>query len=86
MTYTEALNELDETFIGDLKLKIVLTQALLKQIQKKPLINVDEYFKTRVVSFSCPNSHCNNNNLGNNEFRFGCCEVCGQALDWSDIE
>ena len=84
MTPEEALNKLDETFIGDLELKIVLTKALLKQIPKRPIPNIDNYTKSRVVSFSCPNPHCDNNNLGNNEYRFDCCEVCGQKLNWEE--
>lgn len=82
MTYEEALNKLDETFLGDLEWKTVLSKALEKQIPKKPMINVDEYFRTRIVSFSCPNPNCDNDNLGNNEHRFDCCEKCGQKLDW----
>lgn len=35
MTYEEALKTLDETFIGNLELKIVLSNALEKQIPKK---------------------------------------------------
>ena len=85
MTYEEALNKLYETFLGDLKWKTMLSKALEKQIPKRPIINVDKYFKKRVVSFSCPNPKCINDNLGNNEHHFACCEVCGQALDWSDL-
>ncbi len=82
MTPEEALDRLDKTFIGDLEFKIVLSKALEKQIPKKPIANVDEYEKTRVVSYSCPNPNCDNENLGNNEYQFECCEVCGQKLDW----
>jgi hypothetical protein len=83
LTYEEALSKLDKTFIGNLEWKIMLSKALEKQIPKRPMINVDELFSTRVVSFSCPNHNCTNDNLGNNKYRFDCCEVCGQRLDWS---
>ena len=85
MTPEEALDKLDETLIGDLELKIVLSKALEKQIPKRPMPIVDNYMRKRVVSFSCPNPNCNNNSLGGNEYQFDCCEVCGQKLDWSDI-
>ena len=85
MTYEEALNKLYETFLGDLKWKAMLSKALEKQIPKRPIINVDKYFKKRVVSFSCPNPNCINDNLGNNKHPFTCCENCGQALDWSGL-
>lgn len=57
--------------------------ALEKQIPKKPLPE-REVRSGRIVSFTCPN--CNHTDLGNNEYRFSCCENCGQALDWSDSE
>ena len=80
MTYKEALNKLDENFIGNLELKAVLSKALEKQIPKKPKPKIDLLWD-RVVSWSCPT--CSNGCLGNNEFKFNCCEDCGQALDWS---
>ena len=83
MTYEEALNKLDETFTGDLELKIMLSKALEKQIPQRPMGNVAAIFSTRIVSFSCPNHNCTKDNLGNNKYRFDCCEVCGQKLDWS---
>lgn len=57
--------------------------ALEKQIPKKPL-PIRDVRSGRIVSFTCPN--CNHTDLGNNEYRFNCCEDCGQALDWSDTE
>lgn len=82
MTPEQALDKLDKTLIGDLEFKIVLSKALEKQTAKRPLINVDKYFKTRIVSFSCPNPDCDNTCLGENEYQFDCCENCGQKLDW----
>ena len=35
-----------------------------------------------VANFSCPN--CGAPDLGNNEYRFDCCENCGQKLDWEE--
>ena len=55
--------------------------ALEKQIPKKPL-PVREVRSGRIISFTCPN--CNHTDLGNNEYRFCCCECCGQALDWGE--
>ena len=81
MTPKEALNKLDETMIGDLELKIALTKALEKQIAKKPIPLIGRYTR-RIISFMCPNSDCNAEDLGNNEYRFDVCECCGQALDW----
>ena len=73
MTYAEALKTLDETFIGNLELKIVLSNALEKQIPKNPDLDDGVYcpcclheFKVYSATRYCPN--------------------CGQAIDWSDTE
>ena len=81
MTPEKALSKLDETFIGDLELKIFLTKALELQIPKEPIPKIDKLWD-RVVSWTCPT--CGNGCLGNNEFKFDCCEDCGQKLDWSN--
>lgn len=86
MTPEQALDKLDKTVIGDLEWKIALSKALEKQIAKRPIPNVDKYTQTIIVSFSCPNPNCDNNDLGNNEYRFDCCEVCGQKLEWGAID
>ena len=57
-------------------------QALEKQIPKKPIPQKDKIMG-HIVSFTCPN--CGGEDLGNNEYRFECCENCGQALDWGDM-
>lgn len=78
MTYEQALNKLDETLIGDLELKVILSKALEKQIEKKPKIINPKY--TRNFIFGCPN--CNEFVCFNQK----CCAYCGQALDWSGVE
>lgn len=72
MTYEESLKTLDETVIGNIELKIVLSNALEKQIPKKPDLDGGIYcclheFKENYDTTSyCPN--------------------CGQAIDWSDTK
>ncbi len=83
MNYEEVLDKLDKTFIGDLEFKIALTKAVEKQIKKQPLPQIDMRFG-RVVSYKCPN--CKSDFLGQNEYKFECCENCGQALDWGIVE
>ena len=73
MTPQEALKILDETVIGNLELKVVLSAALEKQIPKK----VEEYLTS---SFCCPVCTAVLS-------RYSIyCSKCGQALDWSDSE
>ena len=82
MTPEEALRNLNKILLGDLEFKIVLSKALEKQIPKKPIPNLDIFTNTIVISFSCPNPNCDNEDLGFNKHRFDCCENCGQKLDW----
>ena len=83
MTYEQALDKLDKTFLGDLEWKAVLSKALEKQIKEKPMpIIVRIGRKEKLVSYKCPS--CENNSLGNCEFHFDYCEICGKKLDWSD--
>ena len=86
MTYEEALKALDERFIGNLELKIVLSNALEKQIPKKPTD-----ICTPVVTWGrCPICKGELNKLGgrpNRVFKSDAfCHDCGQALDWSDTK
>jgi hypothetical protein len=74
MTYEEALKTLDETFIGNLELKIVLSNALEKQIPKKPDLDGGIY---------CP---CCLHEFKENYDTTSYCPNCGQAIDWSDTE
>lgn len=74
MTYEEALKTLDETVIGNLELKIVLSNSLEKQIPKKPDLDGGVY---------CP---CCLHEFKANYDETRCCPNCGQALDWSDTE
>ena len=74
MTYEEALKTLDETVIGNLELKIVLSNALEKQIPKKPDLDGGVY---------CP---CCLHEFKENYDETRYCPNCGQALDWSDTE
>ena len=76
MTPEKALNKLDETFIGDLKLKIVLTNALLKQMPKEPITLGDKTIRNFV--FGCPN--CKQFTGYKQEY----CAYCGQKLDWEE--
>ena len=74
MTYEEALKTLDETFIGNLELKIVLSNALEKQIPKKPDLDGGIY---------CP---CCLHEFKENYDTTSYCPNCGQAIDWSDTK
>lgn len=74
MTPKEALNTLDETVIGNLELKVVLSKALEKQIPKKPIYEIEELFRI------CPNC------AFPLPLHFKFCNECGQALDWGDCE
>ena len=74
MTYEEALKTLDETFIGNLELKIVLSNALEKQIPKKLDLDGGVY---------CP---CCLHGFKANYNTTSSCPNCGQAIDWSDTE
>jgi hypothetical protein len=87
MTPQKALNRLDETVTGNLEWKIVLSNALEKQIPKKVEIEVFEDIdedtgKPYTMMFKkC--SACGEH-IGLKAHRF--CAYCGQALDWSDTE
>lgn len=74
MTYEEALKTLDETVIGNIELKIVLSNALEKQIPKKPDLDGGIY---------CP---CCLHEFKENYDTTSYCPNCGQAIDWSDVE
>lgn len=74
MTYEEALKTLDETVIGNLELKIVLSNALEKQIPKKPDLDGGIY---------CP---CCLHEFKENYDTTSYCPNCGQAIDWSDTK
>jgi hypothetical protein len=72
MTPQKALNRLDETVTGNLEWKIVLSNALEKQIPKKP-----KERQGTTYSF-CP--CCDSNNI------YEYCGDCGQKIDWSDTK
>ena len=74
MTYEESLKTLDETVIGNIELKIVLSNALEKQIPKKPDLDGGIY---------CP---CCLHEFKENYDTTSYCPNCGQAIDWSDVE
>ena len=57
-------------------------KALEKQIPKKPIPSYG--INNTINSYKCPT--CDNNYLGGGEYRYDCCEDCGQKLDWSDEE
>lgn len=74
MTYEESLKTLDETVIGNIELKIVLSNALEKQIPKKPDLDGGIY---------CP---CCLHEFKENYDTTSYCPNCGQAIDWSDTK
>lgn len=78
MTCEEALKTLDETVIGNLELKIVLSNALEKQIPKKPKECGEDWF----VCPKCETSIVSLDELETHKF----CLNCGQEIDWSDTE
>lgn len=55
-------------------------EALEKQIAKKPIPKYGMY--NTINRYKCPT--CDNDYLGGGEYRYPCCEDCGQKLDWSD--
>lgn len=94
MTPKEALNTLDETVIRNLELKIVLSEAIKKQIPQKPRLLSYGLLIDSGWKHECPNCRCA---IGKNkylEFAYGeylepyedYCPLCGQAIDWSDTE
>lgn len=81
----EALNKLDETLIGNLELKILLSRAIKKQMPmqvKATDVKVRDCCQ-RVIAlakdFRCP--ICNNS-LAYVFSKQKYCSNCGQALDW----
>ncbi len=74
MTYEESLKTLDETVIGNLELKIVLSNAIEKQIPRIPDLDGGVY---------CP---CCLHEFKENYDTTNYCPNCGQAIDWSDTE
>ena len=90
MTYEEALKTLDETVIGKLELKVVLSKAVEKQIPKKPFVKKRVYAEGDFCNtYCCPACKYKLINEDTSGFFAGrkqkYCD-CGQALDWSDIE
>lgn len=86
MTYEEALNKLDETVIGDLELKVTLSEALKKQITRKAEKDIDIIWGTPKEMPVCP--VCDyfltpTYFIGEGE-KVTYCENCGQAIDWSE--
>ena len=51
-----------------------------KQVAKKPIPKYGMY--NTINRYKCPT--CDNDYLGGGEYRYPCCEDCGQKLDWSD--
>lgn len=81
MTAQEALDKLDKTVLRDLEWKIALTNALEKQIPKKPKnLTLAEGIMTTM--FECPVCRCRR--LGHGFDLNKCfCPECGQKLDWN---
>lgn len=92
MTYEEALDRLDKTFIGDLELKVVLTEALQKRIPRKPQTTIHKYRQENTEELGeyklthCPFCFWEDKELGyfdslvDKGTKF--CRRCGQALNW----
>ena len=82
MTYEEALKTLDETVIGNLELKIVLSNALEKQIPKKPKAIKGDFS----IYYDCPYCRQYIATVSDGELCCGkkhiYCPVCGQRLLW----
>lgn len=81
MNSEEALNKLDETLIGDLELKVVLSKALELQIPKK--VNEKSYEVVGVCRYEeilCP--VCGAWVYKYLVRRQTYCHKCGQKLDW----
>lgn len=89
MTPQKALNILDETVTGNLEWKIVLSNALEKQIPKKPIVKNEKDYWDIIVAGKFMCSDCG---------RYICFEAetnyaknypychCGRKIDWSDID
>ena len=84
MTYKEALDILDKTFIGSLEAKVLITKAVQRQIPSKVTHEASLY-----RCCTCPSCH---NVVGSFE-KWGdryvritepFCKLCGQALDFGD--
>ena len=58
--------------------------ALEKEIPKKPIPVYSNRVPFHLISHRCPACKCED--LGCNEYRFACCEECGQNLDWGKEE
>lgn len=83
MTYEEALNTLEEKYIGigsnDLFVFRKAAEAINKQIPKKVVREAGK------ILYSCPNNRLHQMTVDKKgEFRY--CSICGQALDWSDVK
>ena len=77
MTPKEALDILDKTVIRNLELKIVLSEAIKKQIPKKP-----KYYP--LSDGQCPSCNAIFDYDWKPKSKY--CQNCGQAIDWSDTE
>ena len=51
-----------------------------KEVPKKPT------FIEKTFDYKCPNENCPNDMLGNGEYAFDRCEVCGQKIDWGELD
>lgn len=80
MTEYEALDKLDKTVTGDLEWKIVLTNALEKQVPKKPWLCRN--MMTKETAHACPS--CNRIVRTFEAVFF--CTFCGQAILWEEEE
>ena len=80
--YKSVLDLLDKTLIGNLELKIALSNAVEKQIPKR--VNIIIKLRNRKCGY-CPN--CNGTVQVRKSFlkniKGDCCSWCGQRLDWN---
>lgn len=86
MTPQEALKILDETVIRNLELKVVMSNALEKQIPKKVTHEATLY--KNCTCPTCKNVIDEHTDFLDKRVRVTVqhCKFCGQALDWSDTE
>lgn len=81
MTPEEALNKLDETLIGDLELKIVLSKALEKQVAKKVVVKKFDFLNLYYYQANtCPVCNATANRYIPRKETY--CHKCGQKIDW----
>lgn len=77
-------------FCEDIEMMDKAIKALEKQIPKKPNAYHTRFFGDDRMAYDCPNcKHCftmMKPNYNDNILRNQYCDICGQAIDWSEVE